>query len=128
MVDLKNTMQEKRKHPRLEKNIPVKICSDDMDFVTETTNLSCSGVYCRVNKYVQPMTKLKLHILLPVKKQNKITAKKISCSGVIVRSESIPGNDDFCLAIYFSEMNRRDSTYIFDYIQSVLEQRWKLNL
>ena len=119
---MSHSAPERRKHLRLDNNIPLKICSDDFDVVTETKNLSCSGAYCRINKYLQPMTKLKLHLLLPIKKNNKITTKKISCQGVIVRSESIPGDQYFNIAIYFNEIQQRDVNSINDYINSVLSQ------
>ena len=109
---------ERRQHPRIDKNIPLKISTADIDLVTETKNLSRTGVYCRVNKYIAPMTKLKIHLLLPVKKGAKTTTKKISCSGVIVRSEAISkDNDEFSVAIYFNDIPTRDADAIADYIE-----------
>ncbi len=118
-----NPTPERRRHPRLEGNIPLKICSDEFDLVTETQNLSCSGAYCRVNKYLEPMSKLKIHLLLPIKKYNKVTTKKISCQGVIVRSESVPGEPYFNVAIFFNDIQQRDVDSLNAYILSVLEQR-----
>lgn len=116
---------ERRRHPRLENNIPLKICSDDFDVVTETKNLSSSGAYCRVNKYLEPMTKLKIHLLLPFKKFNKVVTKKISCQGIVVRAESIPGDQYFNVAIYFSDIAQKDVNSLNDYINSVLEETKK---
>ena len=116
-----NPIQDRRKHPRLENNIPLKIRSDDFDLVTETKNLSCSGAYCRVSKYLEPMSKLKIHLLLPLKKaNNKIATKKISCQGVIVRSESVPGDQYFNIAIFFNDIQQKDVNTLNDYINSVL--------
>ena len=117
-----NLAQERRRSPRAEGNIPVKISSSEFDLVTETKNLSKSGVYCRVNKYIEPMTKLRMHLLFSFKKKNKIANKKISCDGVIVRSEAIPGNDYFNVAIYFSDINSRDAEYISDFINTTFEK------
>lgn len=114
--------EERREHPRLEGNIPVKICSNEFDIVTETKNLSRSGAYCRVNKYIEPMTKLNLHLLLPFKRNNKIITKKVSCKGVIVRTESFPGNDGFSIAIYFNDIQNKDADCIAEYISSTLGQ------
>ncbi len=112
---------ERRRHPRLENHIPLKICSDDFDVVTETKNLSSSGAYCRVNKYLEPMTKLKIHLLLPLKKYHKVVTKKISCEGVVVRSESVPADQYFNVAIYFSDIAQKDVNCLNDYINSVLD-------
>ena len=116
-----NSGHERRKHPRLENNIPLKIRSDDFDIITETKNLSSSGVYCRVNKYLEPMTKLKILLLLPIKRHQKETTKKISCQGVIVRTESIPGNEYFNIAIYFNDILQKDINCLNDYINANLK-------
>ena len=112
---------ERRLHPRLDGSIPLKISSPDFDFVTETQNLSRTGVYCRVSRYIEPMTKLKIHLLLPFKRKDKITTKKVTCSGVIVRSEAIAGKEDFNVAIYFNDIQGREADYISDYINTFLK-------
>ena len=83
--------QEKRRHPRLEHKIPVKISSDHGDILTETKNLSCSGAFCRMEQRLEPMTKLRIHLLLPWRKNDKVTSKKITCHGVVVRVEAVAG-------------------------------------
>ena len=50
---------ERRKAPRIIRNIPIKIFQEDGNIVTETGNVSRSGIYCRVNRRVEAMTKLK---------------------------------------------------------------------
>ena len=112
---------ERRQHPRLAGNIPVKISSDDFDIVTETKNLSRTGVYCRVNKYIEPMTKLKIHLLLPFKRNDKIITKKVSCNAVIVRTESIPGENSFNIAVYFNDIPSRGAEAIAEYVAATLQ-------
>ena len=118
-----NPPPERRKYPRLEKNIPVKLSSDEFDVVTETRNLSCAGAYCRVNKYFEPMTKLGIHLLLPIKRDSKIVTKKISCRGVVVRIESQAGNEYFNIAIYFNDIAKKDTKCLADYISSTLTKK-----
>ena len=113
---------DRRKHPRTQGNIPVKIYSDDFDVVTETKNLSRAGVYCQVDKYIEPMTKLNIHLLLSCKKDGKTQTKKISCQGVIVRTESVPGTEIFNVAIYFNEIKSRDAESIADFVETMLER------
>lgn len=112
---------ERRLHPRIQQNVPVKISSDEFDLVTETRNLSRSGAYCRVNKYIEPMTKLKIHLLLPFKRNKKVVTKKVSCSGIIVRTESIPGNDSFNVAIFFNDIQTRDADCVAEYVSSMID-------
>ncbi len=117
---------ERRRHFRLEHNVPVKISSEDVDIVTETTNLSCSGAYCRVAKYIAPMTKLKINLLLPMgktTKSGKLTTKRIACQGVVVRTETVAGQDYFNTAIFFSDIASRDSQIISDFVQEFVDQK-----
>ena len=111
---------ERRKHPRLEKNVPVKLCSDDFDVVTETRNISGNGAYCRVNRYFEPMAKLQIHLLLTFKKNGRAVTKKVSCQGIVVRVEAQPGGEYFNIAIYFNEINKRDAKYLEEYVSSSL--------
>lgn len=115
-------MNERRKHPRLESNIPVKICLEDGDIVTQTANISRSGAYCRVDKAINIMTKLKVHLLLPLKKDGKMATKKISCQGVVVRNEEIKGQNKYDIAIFFNDIGAKDADLIAEYISAYLEQ------
>ena len=121
ILEKQSSGHERRQHPRIEQNVPVKISSDEFDIVTETRNLSRSGVYCRINKYIEPMTKLKIHLLLPFKRNKKVVTKKVSCSGIIVRTESIPGNDAFNVAIFFNDIQTRDADAVADYVSNMME-------
>jgi hypothetical protein len=115
--------EERRQHPRVTNNVPLKLCSDEGDFVTESWNLSRSGIYCRVNQFIEPMTKLKINLLLPLKKsEDKIDTKKIACQGVVVRTEPIEGSKDYNVAIFFNELHQKDADYISDYVTEQLEK------
>ena len=80
------SLHERRKNPRLEDNIPIKICQEDGDLVAEIKNISRSGAYCCVDRKMAPMTRLKIHLLLSTIEKGKKCARKISCEGVVVRS------------------------------------------
>ena len=116
------SIDERRKDPRLENNIPVKICQEGGDLVTETQNVSRSGAYCRVNQYIEPMTKLKIHLLLSFSKSGKSVTKKISCEGVVVRSEPTSYNEKYHIAVFFSDITKRDAECITDYVETYLKK------
>ncbi|MBP6342374.1 MAG: PilZ domain-containing protein [Candidatus Omnitrophica bacterium] len=113
--------QERRRSPRLEHTVPLKLSSGDIEIVTETSNLSSSGVYCRVNAYIEPMTKLKIHLLLPIKKNSRTSTKRISCQGVVVRAESVPDHNYFNAAIFFNDIQPKDIQTISDFIEHMLD-------
>jgi len=115
-------INERREDPRLEYNIPVKICQEGGDLVSETQNISRSGTYCRVEKRIAIMTKLKIHLLLASVKNGKKDAKKISCTGVVVRSEPISDSKGYSLAIFFSDISKRDAESITDYVSHHLQK------
>ena len=122
---LKKNFIEKRKHPRLDNNVPLKICHENGDVVTETGNISRSGVYCKVTKYIEPMMKLKIYLLLPFKKSGKNITKKVTCQGVVVRTESISEQDCFNVAIFFNDISQRDSEMISEYVCNFSENEKK---
>ena len=125
MINAKKFEQDRRKHPRLASNVPVKISQEDGDVVTETANISSSGAYCRVERYIEPMSKMKICLLIPIKKGMKNSTKKINCEGVVVRADTVPGQSYFNIAIFFSDISRRDADTIADYVSSCLEQEEK---
>ena len=114
--------QEKRRHLRLELKIPVKMSSDHGDILTETKNLSCSGAFCRVSQRLDPMTKIKVHLLLPLRKNDKIRPKKITCQGVVVRVQAVAGEEYYDTAIFFSDIAPKDSRSINEFVESMIPE------
>ena len=123
MSSLPQHGSERRRHPRLEHTVPVKISCEDADIVTETRNISCSGAACQVSKYLAPMTKLKIHLLLPMRRDDKIVTKRVKCEGIVVRTESVPDEQTFNSAIFFSDIKPRDSAVIARFVDSVIEEK-----
>jgi hypothetical protein len=114
--------QERRKNPRAFGNVPVKISHAAGDIVTETVNISRSGAYCKIDRYVEPMTRMKINILLPLWKNNRNTTKKVACEGVVVRTEPATGKGFFHIAVFFNEISRRDAEVVDDYFEYYLSQ------
>lgn len=123
-MDINPSYKERRKHPRIAKSLPLKISSDSFDIVTQTRNLSCIGTYCEVDKYLEPLTKLKIILLLPFKKKDAVITKKFSCQGVVVRTENIPlKNDRYNVAIYFNDIEKKEFKKISDYVTSLIHKK-----
>ena len=118
---LKKTGKERRRDPRVDNQIPVKIYHEDGDIVTETGNVSRSGISLKINKYIDPMTKLKVNLLLPLKKNGKLASKKIHCQGVVVRVENGKDKNVYNVAIFFNDISQRDAEVIADYVSNFLE-------
>jgi hypothetical protein len=114
---LQTNLPERRKNPRIEKGLPLKISCDQFDIVTETKNISLAGVYCSVDRELALMTKFNILLLLPFHKAGKALTKKVSCSGVIVRNEAPQDrNGKHHTAIFFSEINKKDRKILSDFL------------
>lgn len=121
MIPAEYAGQERRKGQRALAHIPVRVAHEEGDIVTATLNISRSGAYCQINERVELMTKLKIQILLPSRKNQK-RSKTIHCQGVVVRVEPAAENGRFDVAIFFNEIAQRDAESINDYVGSCFEQ------
>ncbi len=115
----KQLKAERRLYPRLEKKLPLNVAADGYDFATTTQNISCVGVYCHVNKYIPPFTKIAVKIRLP--KTSSITPREcdVECKGVIVRTED-EKKGGFNIAIFFNEIKDSQRHKISGYIRKFL--------
>jgi len=113
---------ERRKNPRLSNSIPLKIFLGDGEISTDTVNISRSGAYCIVNQYIEPMTKLNINLMVPVRNNDKFVSKNISCEGVVVRIEKCDNENFHNVAIFFNDIAQKDAENIADYVSSYIEQ------
>ena len=118
---MKNLRTERRKHPRRETVLSLKISKRGLDVITETRNISCSGVYCRVNKPLPIMAKIGVTLLLPIQnRRNRVNTEKLRCNGVVVRSEpAIVKEADTAyqnVAIFFTDLSKKDKDRITQYV------------
>ena len=126
-------IEERRKHQRVKKQVPLKIADKTFDIITETVDISPSGIYCRITRLLPLMSKIEVILLLP-SRSNKRQAKKIRCQGVVVRSEPVILKDTekahYNVAIFFTAISKRDQNAIASYVNSgnfSKEETWKVN-
>jgi hypothetical protein len=72
--------------------------------VTETTNISASGVYCMSSHYMAPLSKVALTIVLPRVPGGRSTKELIKVEGIVVRcdQQTRRGERPYELACMFS--------------------------
>ena len=112
--------QERRRFPRTPKNLAIKLEDQQVDFVTETKNISCIGAYCQIDSYLPILTKLKITLLLPKSKGAK-TTKHIACEGTVVRVERSSDpleTNKYNVAIYFNQISGADMKLIDRYVKN----------
>ncbi len=113
--------QERRRSPRIKRQIPLKIKYDDHDIVGQTRDISCIGAYCTINKYIPPFSIISIILLLPFKTDKKADKLNVRCQGVIIRTQPDPENDKkFNIAIYFNRLRLSDKSKLSQYVQQFL--------
>lgn len=115
---------ERRRHPRVEEKLPLKIKDEGFDAISVTKNISCSGVFCQVDGYFPLLSKVKIVLLLPSEEKSK--AHPIHIEGVVVRSEPVktsPGTNCRNIGIFFNKIKKQDQSKISAYINSILAKR-----
>ena len=108
-------IRERRTAPRVTERVPLAIGEADGRLQTETNNLSASGAYCTLDRFIAPMTKLQLQIALPGGARRGM----IRCRGVVVRVEpvvSIPHGGRYHMAILFTDLAARDRSAIAQFV------------
>lgn len=114
-------IEERRKDQRRRTHLSIKIADESFDVITETADISPSGIYCRLTRLLPLMSKIEVILLVPTKTNWRQT-KKIRCKGVVVRIEPIILKDvekaHYNAAIFFTEISKKDRKIIESYIES----------
>lgn len=80
---------------------------DVAQVVTESQNISSSGVYCLSSHYLAPLSKVDLAIVLPRLPGGRGTKDILNCEGIVVRCDAGPRRSDhaYQLACMFTELD-----------------------
>lgn len=84
---------ERRETPRAEARLSMRLEGEQDDggrtqVVTESQNISCSGVYCYSSHFLAPLSKVDLTIVLPQMPDRKTRQELVKCEGIVVRCEA----------------------------------------
>ncbi|MDP2940749.1 MAG: PilZ domain-containing protein [Candidatus Omnitrophota bacterium] len=110
---------ERRIHPRVDHELPIRVAANGYDFATSTDNVSCVGAYCTINKYVPPFTKVMIKLTLPIQEEANKEKRTVECKGVIVRTDD-QDKGGFNIAIFFNEIAEEQKKKIAKYINQLL--------
>ena len=111
--------QERRKFPRVKNGeLSLKLRLDDFDSITHTLNISSSGVYCKLDKELPIMSRVKLMLMIPdANKEGSL--KDLEVSGIVVRQHPVTIDGvikHYDVAIFFEDLSEKDKDIISDYI------------
>jgi len=113
---------ERRAHTRVEAELEAHlICPIAEDTIAVVTrNISCSGLYCRVPRYIAASTRMAMAIILPVREAGQMHNRLLQLEGVVVRIEpeqEEAGTKDYRIALYFPTLTREARAVIGRYVQ-----------
>ncbi|MDP3730435.1 MAG: PilZ domain-containing protein [Candidatus Omnitrophota bacterium] len=112
--------KERRKFPRVkDESLSLKLKLDDFDSITHTTNISSSGVYCKVDKELPLMSRMKLMLMIPDPARDGVL-KDLEINGVVVRQHPVTVDGavkHYDVAIFFEDLSEKDKDTIAGYIK-----------
>jgi c-di-GMP-binding flagellar brake protein YcgR len=117
----RKALKERRKSPRINVRLALQVeravrPSTERPMTTESVNISSGGIHCLVRSQVEPATKVGLTILLPSFGRRGKKTQVITCTGVVVRSQRHPSEEEFEVACAFSDIKKEDRLLIEEYI------------
>lgn len=114
--------RERRRAPRIAHRVPISLIGEPGEFSVQTKNVSASGVYCRLRRFLAPMTKVQVALTLAGQRP----VSTVRCQGVVVRVEPacpMPRYSSYHVAIWFQDLSERSRTLLTRYIQRHLSSR-----
>jgi len=81
-----------RADARLSMRVEAGVTAGAARIVTESQNISASGVYCHASHYLAPLSKVQVTIILPRVPGGAANVQELlKCEGIVVRCEQRPG-------------------------------------
>lgn len=112
--------QERRKFPRVkDEGLPIKLRLNDFDSITHTMNISSSGVYCKLDKELPLMSRIRLMLMMPDPAREG-ALKDLEVDGVVVRQHPVTIDGvikHYDVAIFFEDLSEKDKETIAVYIK-----------
>ncbi|MFA5255475.1 MAG: PilZ domain-containing protein [Candidatus Omnitrophota bacterium] len=112
--------QERRKFPRVkDEGLSLKLRLDDFDSITHTMNISSSGVYCKLDKELPLMSRVKLMLMIPDPVREG-TVRDLEVDGIVVRQHPVTIDGiikHYDVAIFFEDLSEKEKEVIAGYIK-----------
>ena len=113
---------ERRSFPRVrDEGLALKLNSGDFDTVTHTQDISASGIYCKIDREIPLMSRVRLKLMVPDSSGTEKASKELDVDGVIVREHPVIIDGivkHYDAAIFFDNLSAKNREMIQDYISS----------
>jgi len=112
--------QERRKSPRIkDEGVSLEVKGGGFDIITNTLNISASGIYCKVEKEMPLMSRVQLMLMIPDPAKDNKATKAVEVDGVVVRQHPVIINGKvkhYDIAIFFENLDQKHREMIAGYI------------
>jgi hypothetical protein len=113
---------ERRARPRADARLSMRLegtpDAQSAQIVTESQNISSSGVYCTSSHFLAPLSKVALTIVLPRLSGSRAEKELIKCDGIVVRCQPSPkkGEKGYELACMFSGLDEQRRVLLDEFV------------
>ena len=115
---------ERRKSPRVkDKGIEIQLKGEGFGVITQSLDVSASGVYCKITSSVPLMTRLEIVLALPGEEKGAPPII-LHIEGVVVREHPVVRDgktEHYDVAIFFNFLRAGDREKLVDYIDRRLQ-------
>ncbi|HEV2105238.1 MAG TPA: PilZ domain-containing protein, partial [Candidatus Eisenbacteria bacterium] len=92
----RTTRRERRGSDRTDARLSMRVeggheQGQPAQIVTESQNISASGIYCHSSHYLAPLSKVSLTIVLPKFPGARASQELVKCDGIVVRCDQRSG-------------------------------------
>ncbi len=111
--------KERREFPRIrDENIAVKLSGEGFNTISQSLDVSASGIYCKVDRPIPVMSRLQIVLTIPGKSPSA-PSKTLNVEGVVVRQRSVKKDAKpvyYDIAIFFNCLTQKERNILMDYI------------
>ena len=113
---------ERRSFPRVrDEGLSLRLNAGDFDTVTHTLDISASGIYCKIDREIPIMSRVRLKLMVPDSAKSSKSTIELDVDGVVVREHPVIIDGvikHYDAAIFFDNLSEKNSEIIQNYISS----------
>lgn len=113
-------MKERRRAKRVETNLPIAISGAPEEEEGRTINISTNGVYFESPRMIEPLTKVRMELMVPVIKNGMEKEMGVTFDGIIVRvnpEKTAPDVTRYKIAVFFTHVPKASQEVLDRYIK-----------
>ena len=112
--------KERRKAHRLDVALPISISGGEEPAEGKTVNISNNGVYFESPRAIEPLTKVRMELMVPVLEGGTEKKMGVSFDGVVVRTkldDSDPNEQRYRIAVFFTHVSQASQKMLDTFIK-----------